>query len=263
MTYPRISIVTPSYNQGDFLEKTIESVLSQGYPDLEYIVMDGGSTDESVAIIRKFEDHIKFWQSEPDKGQSDALRSGFARTSGNILAWLNSDDTLVPGILHVVGAYFASHPDDDLLYGNVNFIDAQGKLMYTAYPYLDLGVLIYENRFIPQQAMFWRREIYDRVGGVNPDLCFAMDFDLTLKFLLAGARVAKIPRVLANYRFHPAAKSSTIRDVMESEIAEVLSRLSPMRDGALERFVKKIYFRGLRFCREPKSLKSAIQSRFR
>ena len=82
MTYPRISIVTPSYNQGDFLEKTIESVLSQGYPDLEYIVMDGGSTDESVAIIRKFEDHIKFWQSEPDKGQSDALRSGFARTSG-------------------------------------------------------------------------------------------------------------------------------------------------------------------------------------
>ena len=260
--YPKISIVTPSYNQVPFLEETIQSVLSQGYPDLEYLVMDGGSTDGSVEIIRRHEKQLSYWQSEPDEGQSDALKKGFARSSGDILAWLNSDDTLVPGILIPVGEYFSSHPDVDIVYGNINLVDPAGEPMYTAYPHLDLRILVYENRFIPQQAMFWRRELYERIGGVNPKLRFAMDFELAMKFLLAGARVAKIPRVLANYRFHPAAKSSTIRDVMESEIKEVLSRLSPINDGALGRFVKKIYFRGLRFCREPRSLKTAIRSRF-
>ena len=133
--------------------------------------------------------------------------------------------------------------------------------MFTAYPLLDLRILVYENRFIPQQAMFWRRELYDRVGGVNPDLRFAMDFELTLKFLLAGARVAKIPRVLANYRSHPDAKSSTIRNVMESETEEIITCLFPVHDGVMGRFMKKIYFRGLRFWREPKSLATAIKSR--
>ena len=261
--YPKISIVTPSYNQAPFLEETIQSVLSQGYPDLEYVVMDGGSTDGSVEIICRYEKQLAYWQSGPDVGQSDALRRGFARSSGDILAWLNSDDTLEPGILIAVGEYFVSHPDVDVVYGNINLVDPAGEPMYTAYPLLDLRILVYENRFIPQQAMFWKRELYERVGGVNPKLRFAMDFELAMKFLLAGARVAKIPRVLANYRFHPAAKSSTIRDVMESEIEEVLSRLSPIRGGALKRIVKKIYFRGLRFCKEPKSLKSAIKSRFR
>lgn len=261
-SYPKISIVTPSYNQAPFLEETILSVLSQGYPNLDYVVMDGGSTDGSVEIIRRYEKQFAYWQSRSDEGQSDALRRGFARSSGDIFAWLNSDDTLVPGTLIPVGEYFSLHPDIDVVYGNINLVAPDGEPMYTAYPLLDLRILVYENRFIPQQAMFWRRELYERVGGVNPMLHFAMDFELTMKFLLAGARVAKIPRVLANYRFHPAAKSSTIRDVMESEIEEILSRLSPRQDGALERFVKKIYYRGLRFRREPKSLVSAIKSRF-
>jgi glycosyltransferase involved in cell wall biosynthesis len=259
---PKISIVTPSYNQAPFLEETIQSVFSQGYPDLEYIVMDGGSTDGSVDIIRRYEKQIAYWQSEPDEGQSDALRRGFTQSSGDILGWLNSDDTLEPGVLGLVGEYFSSRPDVDIVYGNLNLVDTDGKRLYTAYPVLDLRILIYENRFVPQQAMFWRRTLYDRVGGINPELRFAMDYELVVKFLLAGARVVKIPRVLARYRFHQDAKSSTIRDVMESEIEEVLTRLSPMRDGTLSRFVKKIYFRGLRFFREPKSLESAIKSRF-
>ena len=260
--HPKISIVTPSYNQAAFLDSTIRSVLAQEYPSLEYIVMDGGSTDGSVEIIRRWEDQIAFWQSEKDEGQSDALSRGFSRTTGDILGWLNSDDTLEPGILNLVGEYFSSRPDVDIVYGNINLVAADGHRLYTAYPLLDLRILIYENRFVPQQAMFWRKELYDRVGGINPKLRFAMDFELAVKFLLAGARVAKIPRVLANYRFHPDAKSSTIRNVMESEIEEIITRLCPIGDGAMKRLAKKVCFRGLRFWREPRSLKSAIKSRF-
>src|SRR4030065_1800175 len=114
--YPKISIVPPSYNKIPCLEETIQSVLSQGSPDLEYLVMDGGSTDGSVEIIRRHEKQLAYWQSEPDEGQSDALKKGFARSSGDILAWLNSDDTLVPGILIPVGEYFSSYPDVDIVY---------------------------------------------------------------------------------------------------------------------------------------------------
>lgn len=259
--YPKISIVTPSYNQATFLDNTICSVLAQGYPSLEYIVMDGGSTDGSVEIIRRWGDRLAFWQSERDEGQSDALRRGFSRTSGDILGWLNSDDTLEPGILNIVGECFSARPDVDIVYGNINLMAADGHRLYTAYPLLDLRILIYENRFVPQQAMFWRRELYERVGGINPKLRFAMDYELALKFLLAGARVAKIPKVLANYRFHQDAKSSTIRNVMESEIEEILTRLCPVGDGAMKRLAKKVYFRAWRFCREPRSLQSAIKSR--
>jgi glycosyltransferase involved in cell wall biosynthesis len=260
-TVPKISIVTPSFNQAFFLEETIRSVTSQGYPNLEYIVMDGGSTDGSVDIIRRHQEHIAFWQSIRDAGQSDALRQGFQRATGGILAYLNSDDTLVQGTLRMVGEYMATHPDVDLVYGNMNLIDAAGNYLYTAHPLLDLRILVYENPFIPQQAMFWRRDLYERVGGVNPSLRFAMDYELTLKFLLERAQVGKIHKVLANFRVHPEAKSSTIRDVMHSERNEILSRLYPTDEGKLARFLKKIWYRGMRFCREPGSFVSAMRSR--
>jgi len=261
MTLPKISVVTPSFNQAPFLEETIRSVLSQGYPDLEYIVMDGGSTDGSVDIIRKHAAGIAYWVSEPDAGQSDALCKGFSRATGDVFGWLNSDDTLRKGTLEKVGEYFRRHPKVDLMYGNVDIVDASGGEMYTSYPMLDIRVLIYENPFIPQQAMFWRRDLYDRVGGVNQKLRFAMDFELTVRFLLGGARVGKIPEVLANFRIHAGAKSSTIRNIMHAEIEEVLSRLCPTKDGALGRILKKMYYRCYRFYREPGSFFSAIKSR--
>jgi glycosyltransferase involved in cell wall biosynthesis len=259
--YPKISIVTPSYNQAVYLEETILSVITQGYPDLEYLVMDGGSTDGSVEILRRHEGRIAFWKSERDAGQSDALRQGFQKAGGGVLGYLNSDDTLEPGALRTVGEYFVSHPDVDLVYGNMNFMDAAGKRLFTAYPLLDLRILVYENPFVPQQAMFWRKDLYERVGGINPSLRFAMDYELTLKFLLGRARVGKIRKVLANFRVHPEAKSSTIRDVMHSERDEILSRLCPTGEGKPERLLKKIRYRCLRFCREPGSFLAALKSR--
>lgn len=259
--YPKISVVTPSFNQAAFLEETIRSVTSQGYPNLEYIVMDGGSTDGSVEIIRKHQEHIAFWRSERDAGQADALRQGFQRSTGGVLAYLNSDDTLEPGTIRMVGEYMTAHPDIDLVYGDMNLIDARGKYLYTAHPLLDLRILVYENPFVPQQAMFWRKDLYHRVGGVNPDLRFAMDYELAMKFLLGKARVAKIHKVLANFRVHPAAKSSTIREVMHTEREEILSRLYPTGDGKPMRFLKKLWYRGMRFCREPGSFRSAVRSR--
>jgi len=259
---PLISIVTPSYNQGNYLEETIQSILNQNYPDLEYIVMDGGSTDGSVDIIRKYEKRISHWRSGRDAGQSDALRHGFEMATGEILAWINSDDLLEPGALAAVGRFFAAHPEVELLYGNMNFIDAGGKRIFTAYPLLDLRILVYENRFIPQQAMFWRRELYERVGGVNPELRFAMDFELTVRFLRAGARVAKIHKPLANFRSHPDAKSSTIRHVGEVEARDVLARFFPGMEPMWKVFMKKMIYRGWRFLKEPRSLFSAVQSRW-
>jgi len=265
MIRPKISVVTPSFNQAPFIEETIQSILSQGYPDLEYIVMDGGSTDGSVEIIRKYEGKLAYWQSGKDKGQSDAISNGFARATGEILCWLNSDDTIAPGTLRRVGEFFAAHPDVDLVYGDLNLVDAEGNHLYTARPLLRLGILVYENPFIPQQAMYWRRSLYEWVGGLDPSLCFAMDFDLVVRFLLAGARVRKLPGILANYRWHPAAKSSTLRDVMEKEICELVRRHLPAAadEPAWRRFLKKMYYRGLRYGHEPRSLASALLSRRR
>ena len=265
MILPKISIVTPSFNQAPFLEETLQSVLSQGYPGLEYIVMDGGSTDGSTEIIGKYSDRLADWKSAKDGGQADAIHTGFTRATGEILCWLNSDDTLSPGTLRSVGEFFAANPDVDLVYGDLNLVDAEGKRLYTARPLLRLEILVYENAFVPQQGMFWRRSLYERVGGLDPSLSFAMDFDLVVRFLLVGARVRKLPGILANYRWHPAAKSSTLRDVMEREIRELVRRHLPAAadEPAWGRFLKKLYYRGLRYGHEPRSLASALLSRRR
>lgn len=260
----RISVVTPSYNQGGYLEETIRSVLDQKYPDLEYIVMDGGSTDGSVDIIRKYEDRMAHWQSERDAGQADALRRGFWMATGEVFAWINSDDRLEPGALAAVGDFFSLHPETDLAYGNLDFIDAAGKRLFTAYPVLDLRILIYENPFVPQQAMFWRRGLYEKIGGIDPALRFAMDFDLTLRFLRERPRVAKIDRVLGSFRVHPEAKSSTIRDVMRREVDAAIPRHFPeLTDGPTSRLLKKCLYRGMRFLKEPRGILAAIVARCR
>jgi glycosyltransferase involved in cell wall biosynthesis len=192
MTLPKITVVTLSYNQGQFLEQTIKSVLEQDYPNLEYIIMDGGSTDSSVEIIKKYERHLTYWQSRPDGGQSAAINSGLARAAGDIFCWLNSDDQFMPGALKKAGEYFAEHPDCQWL---------AGAAEYTNLTHRQQGV--YKARFIskleiaefwlwandrgtvlPQPSVFWRKELWLISGGyVRENLPNSMDYELWLRFL--------------------------------------------------------------------------------
>ncbi len=212
-TAPRISIATPSYNQGRFLEQTLRSVLDQGYPNLEYIVMDGGSTDGSVDIIRRYEHRLAYWRSERDRGQSDALKEAFALSTGEILGWVNSDDLLLPGSLEHVGAQFAEHPDIDFLAGGFALIDEQGRVTWSLWPITPTKErLLHVGFYVGQPACFWRRLLYDRVGGIDPSFNFAMDGDLFLRILSCSKSVSTT-RLLACFRSHPDSKSSNLQSV--------------------------------------------------
>ena len=166
---PTISIVTPSYEQGRFLDRTLYSVASQGYPALEYVVQDGGSSDETLEVLRRYEPVLTRWASEPDEGQADAINRGFRNTTGEIMAWLNSDDLLLPGTLSYVARYFAEHPGVDVVYGNRLMIDENdAQIGAWILPAHDDVVLTYAD-FVPQETLFWRRRLWDSVGGsVDP-----------------------------------------------------------------------------------------------
>ena len=219
----RISIVTPSYNQGPFLEKTIASILSQNYPDLEYIIQDGGSTDESVKIIQHHQASLKHWESKKDQGQSQAINLGFRHATGDIMAYLNSDDLLLPGALNYIAHYFNQHPDIDVVYGHrilINELDQEiGRWIL---PPHDSEVLTWED-YVPQETLFWRRQIWDKAGGrIDDSFKFAMDWDLLLRFKDAGARFARLPRFLGAFRIHPQQKNSVEMATVGSQEIERL-----------------------------------------
>jgi glycosyltransferase involved in cell wall biosynthesis len=229
---PRITIITPSYNQGKFLEQTIRSVLEQDYPDLEYIVMDGGSSDGSADIIRKYSDFLACWESGPDRGQSHAINKGFARASGDIFCWLNSDDYLEPGALQFVGEYFSAHPECQWLVGRCRIVDAAGNAvgMYEPHwPGRDKLLRFWEaDGVLPQPASFWRRELMD--GPLREDLHFAMDYELWLRF---SARTVPhvLPNVFANYRLQEDAKTVLTPDKFFPELLRVVRTFWRARGG--------------------------------
>ena len=206
---PTISIVTPSFNQSEFIERTLTSVLDQSYPNLEYYVQDGGSTDGTIEILNRHATRLTGWESCRDNGQSQAINLGFARTSGEIMAWLNSDDILLPGALACVAEYFCRHPDVDVIYGYrilINENDQEiGRWIMPAH---DGRILSWED-FIPQETIFWRRNIWERAGGhIDETFRFAMDWDLLIRLRDAGARFACLPRFLGGFRVHPRQKTS-------------------------------------------------------
>ena len=205
---PKVSIVTPSFNQARFLEATLRSVLEQDYPNLEYIVVDGGSTDGSAALIEKYADRLAYWVSEPDHGQTEAINKGFARATGEILAWLNSDDTYEPGAVAAAVQFLQAHPEVGLVYGDVNFIDAEGGVIgkfnaqQTSLKRLQRGGV-----YIPQQAAFWRADLWRQVGPLDPSFYFAMDYDLWVR-LARVSEIRYVPgKVWANFRLHGDAKT--------------------------------------------------------
>ena len=223
---PLVSIVTPSYNQAQFLEETIQSVLAQEYPSIEYILVDGGSTDGSLEIIQRYEERFEWWISEPDKGQTDAINKGFLRAHGEILAWLNSDDSYVPGAIAEAVEFLQTHPQVGMVYGDANLVDVQGKVIgqfparQTNYARLRRGYV-----HIPQQATFFRANLWKRVGPLDPTFYFTMDYDLWVRL----ARVSLLhyhPRLWANFRLHGSGKSVISDDRCWPEMARV-----HLRDG--------------------------------
>lgn len=244
LSYPKISIVTPSYNQGQFLERTILSVLNQNYPNLEYIIIDGGSTDNSVEIIKKYSKYLAYWVSEKDEGQSDALRKGFAKATGHIYAYLNSDDVYLSGVFSVISDSFAKNPDVSLIYGNKLIIDTNNNVVserrVTQYTYFSKLGMLYGGFGFYQPSSFWTRSIYEQVGGVDASLRFCMDNDLFYNFLAKGAKFMFVRRYLSGFRIHEKSKTSTLGKTAEAETTLLLQRYGLKRKSFLARLIWSI-----------------------
>jgi glycosyltransferase involved in cell wall biosynthesis len=220
-TLPRISIVTPSYNQAHFLERTIKSVLDQGYPNLEYIVMDGGSTDDSLEIIRRYSNQLAYWVSAPDGGQAEAIQRGFARSTGEILGWLNSDDLLLPGSLQHIAAQFLRKPGADFLAGGYVNIDESDRVTWCHWPVTPtFERILLVGFYVGQPACFWSHLAYDRVDGIDPTFQFGLDGDLFLRMLHRGQAISTT-HLLACFRSHPASKSARLQEVHLAEKAKI------------------------------------------
>jgi glycosyltransferase involved in cell wall biosynthesis len=207
---PIISIVTPSFNQARFLEQTIRSVIAQDYPNLEYIIQDGASTDDSQLVLERYKSSLTYWTSAKDGGQANAINLGFVRTKGEIMAWLNADDLLLPGTLNYVANFFAMHPEVDIVYGHRILINEHNQeIGRWVLPPHNHHILLWAD-YVPQETLFWRRNIWDRAGGyVDESYHFALDWELLLRFQAAKAKFVRLPRFLAAFRVHPEQKTST------------------------------------------------------
>jgi glycosyltransferase involved in cell wall biosynthesis len=221
---PSISVVTPSLNQGRFIRETMESIHSQNYPALEHLVIDGGSSDGTLDVIGDYEDRLAYWVSEPDKGQTDALIKGFARATGDIQCWLNSDDLFEPGALHEVAAYFVSHPEVECVYGDSSWINDVGALIKPKREHrFNRFVWMYDHNFIPQPSTFWRRDLFQRVGGLDPRFDLAMDADLWIRFADV-TKLRHVARPWSRMRFYPEQKNTRLRATTSLEGKAIRSR---------------------------------------
>jgi glycosyltransferase involved in cell wall biosynthesis len=206
---PSISVITPSFNQGRFIEQTVRSVLLQGYPKLEYIIIDGGSTDSSVEVIRKYEPWLAYWVSEPDRGQAHAINKGFQRATGDVLCWLNSDDYFLPGALMAVGETLASISGNFALVGHCLKVYKDGRptaLLEGKYENRRRLIEFWKGYQMHQPAIFWRREVFEKAGLLDEDLHLIMDFDYWTR-IASYFEFANLDAVLAGCNFHDEAKT--------------------------------------------------------
>jgi glycosyltransferase involved in cell wall biosynthesis len=212
--WPRISIVTPSYNQDSFLEEAIRSVLLQGYPDLEYILMDGGSRDDSLNVVRKYEQWLTYWVSERDHGQADALRKGFDKARGQLLGWINADDLLAPCALQVVADAYVRHPQFGLYAGTVEnfthvpFEENREVVKQHNISFMDLLLPTFDRKpRFHQPGIFFTSDLYRGSGGIDPSYYYRMDYDLIVRMLDNNARVCYLDETIAYFRKHAASKT--------------------------------------------------------
>lgn len=216
--WPKITIVTPSYNQGDYIEETIRSIVLQNYPNLEYIVMDGGSNDRTLEILEQYKDAISICVSEKDKGQSDALIKGFNLASGDFLNWINSDDILSKmGLFHIASASL-KNPEANFIHGRNGIMTIDSEL-YSYMPHPEDNL---EQRYISempygQQACFFSRQLYINCGGINRELRFSMDYELYLRMHLFGTKTVQIPDLIGCIRIHDNTKTAQLENIMRLE----------------------------------------------
>lgn len=231
---PKISIITPSYNQGQYIEETICSVLDQGYPNLEYIVMDGGSKDNTVDIIKKYEKHISYWVSEKDKGQSDALNKGYKHATGDVINWLNSDDYYDPGALKTVGEIF-TNPKVNVYCGTSRIFGNKGE-------YLSNGTDIYEGNLaktagwarIDQPETFFRKSCIDKIGFLDEQFHYIMDKELWIRYLLQYGlgNVVKDKTRIANFRIHDTSKTNQFHEKFQAETKKLYHAIAKLNGSA-------------------------------
>jgi glycosyltransferase involved in cell wall biosynthesis len=221
---PTISVVTPIGGHNPYLERTLQSVTGQGYPELQHIVVHDGSNRETAAILNGNRPPLRSLQLSPDRGQAGAINAGFASSRGEVMAWLNSDDVLLPGALAYVGRYFAAHPEVDVVYGHCVFLDAHDR---------DVGLWVTPRHctdslrwldFLPQETVFWRRRVWDAVGGIDESLTLAFDWDLFSRFHRSGATIVRLPRFLGGFRQHPAQRMRVQRVTALAEQALIRER---------------------------------------
>ncbi len=228
MAYPKITIVTPSFNQGQFLEETIQSVIGQQYPNLEYIIMDGGSTDNSVEIIKKYEKHLTHWVSEKDNGQAAAINTAFGLATGDILGWLNSDDMYMPGTLQIVASKL-NPPSRELMFGNALHIYEDRPFAFSSDVRLE-----HEKRdlqltdYIIQPSSFWTKQAWEATGLLDESLTFGFDWDWYVRARIAGVTFLPEDKFLSVYRIHGAHKTGVGGDKRLNELAGIYSRHAGM-----------------------------------
>jgi len=243
MDKPLVSIVTPCYNHARFLEAAIRSVLEQNYPRIEYILVDGGSMDGSVDLIKKYSDRLAWWVSEKDRGQTDAINKGFARATGDILAWINSDDTYEPGAVTAAVNYLQTHPEAGMVYADCNYINEDGRVI-GKFPaaQTDLSRLRTGYVHIPQQTMFFRAELWKKLGPLDPSFYFAMDYDLWTRIAQHVELKYLAGQTWANFRIHTSGKTIAADDRCWPEMIRV-----HYRDGGtfFSPIVAKYYIRKL------------------
>lgn len=258
---PRVTVITPCYNRAQFLESTILSVLKQSYPFLQYIVIDGGSTDDSVKIIQKYATNLAYWVSEPDDGQTHAINKGFRVAQGDILTWLNADDLLLPGAISAAVECFKGHPEVGVIYGDCQVVDEAGQLIFERKVCdYNWGVLLYARSMINQPASFFRRSVLEEIGLLDERFSFCMDLEFWARAARQGIVFKMLPVLLASFRLHASSKTAMLRQKMISEHRRILEMYSPIpwrSLGSLARYLQSL----LNVCYHVRSVMQRVRQR--
>lgn len=239
---PKITVVTPSFNQCIYLEECVKSVINQNYPNLEYIIMDGGSNDGSISVIKKYSNHLYYWQSKSDKGQADAIKQGFDRATGEIFAWLNSDDLMCKDALFEVAKVFSKDKSIGLLYGDAFLINQKTELKRALIScQIDYKRFIHGASNVFQGSVFFSKSAYNKVGGINTRHAYAMEYELFFQ-ILKLFNGSYLPKFLACFRSQPLSKGSTIPEIGRSEKKEILKQLEQINLDSSMYKLKRFYF---------------------